>query len=51
MRVLTFNLRFANPLDGPNQWDHRKELVVETILALAPDLVEPRRAPSPSLTI
>jgi hypothetical protein len=36
MRILTFNLRFANPDDGPNLWEHRKELVVETILALTP---------------
>ncbi len=49
MRVLTFNLRFANPLDGPNQWDHRKELVVETILALAPDLVGTQEGTVPQL--
>lgn len=49
MRVLTFNLRFANPLDGPNYWDHRKELVVETILALAPDLMGTQEGTVPQL--
>lgn len=49
MRLLTFNLRFANPLDGPNQWDHRKELVVETILACAPDLLGTQEGTVPQL--
>ena len=49
MRLLTFNLRFANPLDGPNQWDHRRELVVETILALNPDLVGTQEGTVPQL--
>ncbi|HAY21158.1 MAG TPA: endonuclease, partial [Desulfobacterales bacterium] len=37
MRIMTFNLRFQNPLDGPNQWKFRKELVLETIWAYQPD--------------
>jgi len=49
MRVLTFNLRFANPLDGPNYWDHRKELVVETVLTLAPDLMGTQEGTVPQL--
>ena len=49
MRVMTFNLRFANPLDGPNHWDYRKELVVETILACAPDLVGTQEGTVPQL--
>jgi len=49
MRLLTFNLRFANPLDGPNHWDHRKELVVETIFALNPDLVGTQEGTVPQL--
>jgi hypothetical protein len=39
MRIMTFNLRFANPQDGPNCWEFRKELVVETIVTNRPDLV------------
>ncbi len=49
MRILTFNLRFANPLDGPNQWKYRKELVVETILVLRPDLVGTQEGTVPQL--
>jgi endonuclease/exonuclease/phosphatase family metal-dependent hydrolase len=49
MRVLTFNLRFANPLDGLNQWDYRKELVVETIFACEPDLLGTQEGTVPQL--
>ncbi|MEJ2069088.1 MAG: hypothetical protein P8X58_01555 [Syntrophobacterales bacterium] len=49
MRVLTFNLRFANPIDGVNQWDYRKELVVETIFACEPDLVGTQEGTVPQL--
>ena len=49
MRVLTFNLRFANPIDGANQWDYRKELVVETIFACEPDLVGTQEGTVPQL--
>ena len=49
MRVLTFNLRFANPIDGANQWEYRKELVVETIFACEPDLVGTQEGTVPQL--
>lgn len=49
MRVLTFNLRFANPEDGPNHWDFRKELVVDTILSCAPDLLGTQEGTVPQL--
>ena len=49
MRLLTFNLRFANPMDGPNYWDHRKELVIETMLLLQPDLVGTQEGTVPQL--
>ncbi len=49
MRLLTFNLRFANPLDGPNTWDNRKELVVDTILFVNPDLVGTQEGTVPQL--
>ena len=32
MRLMTFNLRFANPDDGPDIWDNRKDLVARIIL-------------------
>jgi endonuclease/exonuclease/phosphatase family metal-dependent hydrolase len=49
MRVMTFNLRFANPADGPNQWDYRKELVAGVIRAHAPDLVATQEGTVPQL--
>ncbi|MCL6621855.1 MAG: endonuclease/exonuclease/phosphatase family protein [Syntrophobacterales bacterium] len=49
MRVMTFNLRFANPADGPNRWEYRKELVVEVILAHGPDLLATQEGTVPQL--
>lgn len=49
MRVMTFNLRFANPLDGDNRWEFRKDLVVETILAYRPDLLGTQEGTVPQL--
>jgi endonuclease/exonuclease/phosphatase family metal-dependent hydrolase len=49
MRVMTFNLRFANPLDGPNRWEFRKELVVGIILLYAPDLLGTQEGTVPQL--
>ncbi len=39
MLVMTFNLRFANPVDGPNEWEQRKTLAAEIIRRHAPDLL------------
>ncbi len=39
MLVMTFNLRFATPLDGPNEWEQRKALAAEIIRRHAPDLL------------
>jgi endonuclease/exonuclease/phosphatase family metal-dependent hydrolase len=49
MRLMTFNLRFATPLDGPNAWEFRKELVVEVILNHRPDLVGTQEGTVPQL--
>jgi endonuclease/exonuclease/phosphatase family metal-dependent hydrolase len=49
MRTMTFNLRFATPADGPNEWEYRKELVVETILYHWPDLVGTQEGTVPQL--
>ncbi|AEB10289.1 endonuclease/exonuclease/phosphatase family protein [Desulfobacca acetoxidans] len=49
MRIMTFNLRFQNPLDGPNQWKFRKELVLETIWAYQPDLLAAQEVTIPQL--
>lgn len=39
LKIMTFNVRFDNPQDGPNAWPFRKELVVRTILEESPDLL------------
>lgn len=39
IKIMTFNVRFENPQDGPNAWPFRKELVARTILEEAPDLL------------
>jgi len=31
VRVMTFNIRYNNPLDGNNAWPHRKEAVAQII--------------------
>ncbi|MEJ2670966.1 MAG: endonuclease/exonuclease/phosphatase family protein [Deltaproteobacteria bacterium] len=49
MRVMTFNLRFANPADGPNEWQFRKELVAEVILTHLPDLLGTQEGTVPQL--
>ena len=35
-RVMTFNIRFANPADGINQWENRKEAVADFLLYYQP---------------
>jgi endonuclease/exonuclease/phosphatase family metal-dependent hydrolase len=49
MRLMTFNLRFATPLDGPNEWEFRKDLVAEIILAHGPDLLATQEGTVPQL--
>jgi endonuclease/exonuclease/phosphatase family metal-dependent hydrolase len=39
LSVMSFNIRFDNPGDSLNWWNHRKELVVETLLEQSPDLI------------
>jgi len=49
VRIMTFNLRFANPQDGANRWEFRKDLVVETILVSSPDLLGTQEGTVPQL--
>jgi endonuclease/exonuclease/phosphatase family metal-dependent hydrolase len=49
MRLMTFNLRFATPMDGPNEWEFRKDLVVEVILNHLPDLLGTQEGTVPQL--
>jgi len=39
IRVMSFNIRFANPVDGPNFWDNRKELVANVIKKYGCDFI------------
>jgi endonuclease/exonuclease/phosphatase family metal-dependent hydrolase len=39
LRVLSFNIRFDNPSDGPNAWDNRKEKAASVIRLHDADLV------------
>lgn len=39
MRVLSFNIRFDNPNDGPDAWPHRKDFVTDLIRFHKIDLV------------
>ncbi len=49
MRIMTFNLRFATPVDGSNEWEYRKDLVAEIILRHAPDLLGTQEGTVPQL--
>lgn len=45
IRVMTFNVRFDNPKDGPdNTWDMRREAAIDVILDHAPDVVGAQEA-------
>jgi len=49
MRLMTFNLRFATSADGPNEWEFRKDLVVEVIGRHLPDLLGTQEGTVPQL--
>lgn len=49
MLLMTFNLRFATPVDGPNEWEFRKELVAKVILNHKPDLLGTQEGTVPQL--
>jgi endonuclease/exonuclease/phosphatase family metal-dependent hydrolase len=39
LRVLSFNVRFANPADGPDRWENRRDLFIDTVRSLNPDFI------------
>lgn len=39
VRVMSFNVRYPSKTDGPNRWELRRDLLVETIREKAPDLI------------
>jgi endonuclease/exonuclease/phosphatase family metal-dependent hydrolase len=44
MTLMTFNIRYDNPADGPNAWPHRKDLVLETVAAYEPAVLAVQEA-------
>jgi endonuclease/exonuclease/phosphatase family metal-dependent hydrolase len=38
LKVMTFNIRYANPADGVNAWDNRREVTLAMLEKAAPDL-------------
>jgi endonuclease/exonuclease/phosphatase family metal-dependent hydrolase len=39
LRVMTFNVRYPSQQDGPNLWESRRDLLVETIRRARPDVM------------
>lgn len=39
VKVMTYNIRYDNPGDGPNQWSRRKDKVAELIRKYDPDII------------
>ena len=39
LRVMSFNIRLPSPNDGPNVWENRRDILVETIRRKTPDLI------------
>jgi len=39
LRVMSFNVRYPAPGDGPNRWELRRDLFIESIRAMDPDLM------------
>ena len=39
VRVMSFNVRYPNPADGPDFWENRRDLLVDTVRKYAPDVM------------
>ena len=39
LKIVSFNIRYGTAADGENHWDKRRDLVLETIQGLNPDLL------------
>lgn len=39
LAAMSFNIRYANPLDGPNRWERRRQSVLDVIRSRQPDLL------------
>jgi endonuclease/exonuclease/phosphatase family metal-dependent hydrolase len=50
LRVMTFNLRYDTPTDGPNAWPHRRDWVAALVRFHAPDALGVQEALAHMLT-
>lgn len=39
LRVLSYNVRYPNPNDGPDKWESRRDLFIDSIRHLKPDVM------------
>lgn len=39
LRLMTYNIRFANEADAPHTWENRKQLIINQILAFNADVI------------
>ncbi len=39
LNLVTCNIRFDNPADGANAWNHRRDFLVKTLLKAEPDII------------
>ncbi len=39
VKIMTFNLRYGTAPDGPNHWNNRKDILINTIKKYSPDLI------------
>ncbi len=39
LTLVTCNIRFNNPADGPNAWEHRRDFLAQTLKAHDPDVI------------
>ena len=37
--VMSYNIRYASPNDGPNLWQNRKDDMIQTLLEIKPNLI------------
>lgn len=47
LRVMSFNIRYGTAPDGPNAWENRRALLVETIRVFDPDLLATQECLAP----
>lgn len=50
LRVMTFNIRYANPDDGPDYWDNRREAVVRMVKEVKPGVMGIQEGLAPQVT-